>query len=262
MPFGFSARIAFSVFLILALAIALTGLLNQYKHRNFLSELLRDRHALVLEDIRDSIETSLALNLPLDALPGVNATVEANIARDPRILSIEMFDERGRILYTADESLLGDLVSEEWVDAWSAGREPVWARIEKDAHVVGVRVHDSLGREVGSLALRYSREAFDSQVLAMAWRIAGLCAGALVVFAAIGAGLILVFTRGPRERLQTMRETVDGKIPVDESSIDAPSMHFSDTVQAARNSITKAEQTIRQLETEAESQFNRGGATR
>ena len=109
MPFGFSARIAISVFLILALAVALTGLLNHYKHSNFLSELLRDRHALVLEDIRDSIETSLALNLPLDALLGVNTTFEANIVRDPRILSIEMFDEEGKILYSADESLLGDL---------------------------------------------------------------------------------------------------------------------------------------------------------
>ena len=154
------------------------------------------------------------------------------------------------------------MVSEEWVDAWSASREPVWARIENDAHVVGVRVRDSLGRVVGSLALRYSREMFDSQIRAMAWRIAGLCAVSLFVFAAIGAGLILVFTRGPRERLRIMRETVDGNVPEGDFSVDAPSVRFFNTLLAARNSITEAEQNIRQLETEAERQFKTGDAAR
>ena len=209
MRFNLPARVAVNIFLILALAVSLTGLMNHYKYRKFLSDLLRDRHALVLQDIGHSIEASLALGLALDALPGVNSTLQATISRHPRVLSIEMFDEAGTVLYSADESLRGDLVSEEWASAWDAGEEPVWSRVERDAHVVGLRVHNSLGYAVGSLALRYSRAEFDVDVRAMGLRITALCAGVLVVFASLGAGLTLFFTRGLRRRLHAMWAAIE-----------------------------------------------------
>lgn len=253
MRFNLPARVAVNIFLILALAVSLTGLMNHYKYRKFLSDLLRDRHALVLQDIGHSMDASLALGLALDALPGVDSTLQANISRHPRVLSIEMFDEHGTVLYSADESLRGDLVSEEWAAAWNAGDEPVWARVERDAHVVGLRVHDSLGRAVGSLALRYSRAEFDEDVRAMGLRITALCAGVLVVFASLGAGFTVLFTRGLRRRLHSMWAAIDSsREGRPEAGHDAPSSEFAETVDAAQRAIEDATEEIRRIEAETD----------
>ena len=252
MHFNLPARVAVNIFLILALAVSLTGLLNHYKYRKFLSDLLRDRHALVLQEIGHSIEASLSLGLALDSLPGVNSTLQANISRHPRVLSIEMFDEQGTVLYSADESLRGDLVSEEWASAWSQSEEPVWARVERDAHVVGLRVRDTLGRAVGSLALRYSRAEFDDDVRAMGLRIAALCAAVLVVCALAGAGLTLFFMRGLRHRLHAMRAVIEGspEQPAGPGD-DASSTRFAEKVQEAQRAVDAAADEIRRIETES-----------
>ena len=251
MRFNLPARVAVNIFLILALAVSLTGLMNHYKYRKFLSDLLRDRHALVLQDIGHSMEASLALGLALDSLPGVNSTLQANISRHPRVLSIEMFDERGTVLYSADESLRGDLVSEEWASSWNAGDESVWAKVERDAHVVGLRVHNSLGHAVGSLALRYSRAEFDADVRAMGLRITALCAAVLLVFASLGAGLTVFFTRGLRHRLHAMWAAIEAP-PEDRAGLasDASSTHFAQTVEGAQRAVEDAADEIRRIEAE------------
>ena len=253
MRFNLPARVAVNIFLILALAVSLTGLMNHFKYRKVLADLLRDRHALVLQDIGHSIESSLSLGLALNSLPGVNSALQANISRHPRVLSIEFFDEHGIVLYSADESLRGDLVSEDWAGAWNALEESVWARVEKDAHVVGLRVHDSLGRSVGSLALRYSRAEFDEDVQAMGLRIAGLCAGVLVVFASLGAGLTVFFTRGVRRRLHAMRAAIEPSAvpPGVGAASDAPSTHFAETINSAQQAVEGAAAEIRRIEAEA-----------
>ena len=64
--------------------------------------------------------------------------------------------------------------------AWRAARDrDVWSNLERDARVVGVPLRDNLGRDVGSLALRYSREFFDDSVAAQSTRLSLI--GAIVV---------------------------------------------------------------------------------
>ena len=251
MHLNLPTRVAVNIFLILALAVSLTGLMNHYKYRKFLADMLRDRHALVLQDIAHTIESALSLGLAVGALPGVNADLQQTTERHPGVLSIEMFDERGTVLYSSDESLRGDLVSKEWTNAWNTAAEPVWARVEYDAQVVGVRVHDSLGRAVGSLALRYSRAGFDDDVRAMALRIIGLCAAVLFGFAVFGTVLAVVFTRKLRLRLQSMKAAIEEsaeKVPA--SEIDPTSADFAKTAAAARRAVLEATEEIRRIEAE------------
>ena len=143
--------------------------------------------------------------------------MQARIAQDPQILSIEMFDEDGTVLYATDESLRGDLVSEDWTVAWNDDPDgpPVWSRPAPDAHVVGLRVENSLGQPVGSLALRFSRTEFDENVRDMALRIAVLCAAIVVGFVLVGAGLSVFVTRPLRQRLQSLQAPIDPAVKTD-----------------------------------------------
>ena len=251
MHLNLPARVSVNIFLILAFAVSLTGLMNHYKYRKFLSDLLNDRHALVLQDIGHSIEGSLSLGLAVDALPGVDAALQSSISRHSGVLSIELFDDRGTVLYSSDQSLRGDLVSQEWADSWNVPDEPMWARVEHDAHVVGVRVHDSLGRAVGSLALRYSRAEFDSDVRAMALRIVATCAAVLVGFALAGTVLAVIFTRTLRLRLQRMSATLE-HAPQELRDIepDPSSARFAETAATARLAVQEAADEIRRIEAE------------
>ena len=118
--------------------------------------------------------------------------------------------------------------------------------------MVGLRVHNSLGYAVGSLALRYSRAEFDADVRAMGLRITALCAGVLVVFASLGAGLTLFFTRGLRRRLHAMWAAIEA--PSEErvaSAPDASAAHFAETVEEAQRAVKDAEQQIRSIEAES-----------
>ena len=250
MHLNLPARVAVTIFLILTLAVSLTGLLNHYKYRKYLSDLIRDRHALVLQDIGHSIEASLSLGLAVDALPGVNAALQARTLRDPGVLSIEMFDEQGTVVYSSDESLRGDLVSKEWATAWQMADQPVWARVEHDAHVVGLRVNDVLGHAVGSLALRYSRAAFDREVRAMAVRIAGLCALTVLLVSLCGTALAVILTRGLRQRLQRMRLTLEDTPPDPQIESDPRAASLIRTAEAARQAVAGATREIRQIEAE------------
>lgn len=261
--FSLRPRVAASICFILASAVSLTGLLNHYEYRNYLGDLLRDRRALVLQDIGHNIEELLSLGLGLNALPegpdGVNADMQARIAQDPQILSIEMFDEDGTVLYSNDESLRGDLVSEDWAAAWNAG-PPVWSRLEQDAHVVGLRVVNSLGLPVGSLALRFARDEFDENVRDMALRIAVLCAAIVVGFVLLGAGLSVFVTRPLRQRLQALQAPIDPAVKTDAATEpDHLAVRFAETTSAAQQALDDGAREIRRIERETGQQLGAGG---
>ena len=194
-------RAALTIVFILTLAVAMTGILSLYQLRSFSNEFLRDKMVLVLAPVRESMETSLALGLPLRALPGAQRAVRNTLAADSQILSVEFFAPDGNILYSSDESLLGDLVAEEWTLEWDVGDDPFWTREERDAKVIGLRVEDALGVEVGSLALRYSRAAFDDRIREIGLRIGAASAAVLLLLATLGAWLSFRLTGGIRDLL-------------------------------------------------------------
>lgn len=256
--FSLRPRVAASICFILASAVSLTGLLNLYEYRKYLREVLRDRHALVLQDIGHNMEAKLAIGQALGAVHGVDADMQASIAQDPQILSIEMFDDEGKVLYATDESLRGDLVSEDWAATWNAD-DRIWSRVEADAHVVGLRVENSLGQAVGSLALRFSSAEFDDNVRAMAVRIAVLCAAIVVGFVLVGAGLSVFVTRPLRQRLQALQAPIDPDVKADaETEPDPFAVRFAETTAAAQQAVADAAGEIRRIEREAGQQLSAG----
>ena len=255
MGFSLPVRAALTIAFLLTVAVVMTGILSLYQLRSFSNEFLRDRMVLVLDGIRDSMEASLAIGLPLDALPGVDRQIHGSVTRDPQILSIEFFDHEGSIHYSSDETLLGDLVSEEWAADWDVGDNPFWTREERDAKVVGLRVRDALGIDIGSLALRYSRAAFEAPIADMALRISIVSIVVVLVFGGIGAWLSYRLMGGISSILVVTRKLVEGggvEAGRDlERVFDVP-RKFADTARRAMESVEQAKTEIRDIEEGAE----------
>ncbi len=210
MGFGLATRITLALVVILAAGVAIMTLLSAQMYERTLSAFLNSRFEFELNDLRQRIESQADLGIELPDIQGVREELGEYLHSDAQILSIEVFDENGVVLFSTDPSFVGDLVTQEWISAWRASRsQGVWSNLDRDARVVGAALRDNLGREVGSLALRYSRDFFDDSVTAQSTRL--LLVGALVVVGmvpliVVGATLLL---RGLRGELRRLRESVE-----------------------------------------------------
>ena len=210
MAFGLATRITFALVAILAAGVVLMTVLSAHMFERTLSDFLNSRFEFELNDVRQRIETQIDLGIELGDLQSVPEELEEYLHADEQILTIEVFDETGTVLFSTDPSFVGDLVTEEWVTAWrtSRGRD-VWSNLERDARVVGVPLRDNLGREVGSLALRYSRGFFDDSVAAQStrlWLIGAVVVLGMAPLTVLGA---MVLLRGLRGELRDLSESMD-----------------------------------------------------
>lgn len=200
MTSGLATRIAMVLAVILVASIATTTLLSVHKYERTLADFLNSRLTFVVSDARARIQTQMDLGLPLTDLQGVSEALQEYLEVDSQILSIEVFDEFGAVLFSTDPSLIGDLVAENWVNAWrsSLGRNS-WFELEQDAGVVGVPLRNNLSQEVGSLALRYSREFLDRSVADQASRLSFISVAVVLGIAPLCVlGAILLLRRPTR----------------------------------------------------------------
>ena len=259
MPFGLALRITLTVVAILGVGLAMTVTLSVHMFERTLTDFLSSRFEFQLNDIRRRLETQLDLGIEFPDLQGVPEELDQYLRADEQILSIEVFDETGIVLFSTDPSFVGDLVTEEWVSSWRTSRSRgVWSSLERDARVVGVPLRDNLGREVGSLALRYSRDFFDASVLTQASRL--LIIGAVVVLVLIPLSILgaLLLLRGLRDELQTLRRAMDDVAnqrrsgsALEQAQADHPELAaFAATALVAHDTIDAAIGEIRRLDEE------------
>lgn len=216
MKLGFTSRISIMLACILMAGVAMTTGLSLDKFRRTHTDLLTSRFQFVVNDIRHRIETQMDLGLALPTLQDVSEELVVYQSNDETILSIEVFDETGAVLFSTDPSFIGDLVSENWVLAWRTSKNlQLWSLLEKDAGVVGVSIQNNLNQNVGSLALRYSRELLDLSVANQAERllVIGLVvAGVMALISLMGCVFLLRRTIGDLKNMtQAMKDIMNRK---------------------------------------------------
>ena len=257
---GFASRIAIVLAVILGAGAAMTGVLSIHKFERTFADLLTSRFQFVVNDVRQRIETQMDLGLALVNLENVTEELEAYLRNDEQILSIEVFEETGTVLFSTDPSFVGDLVSEDWVIAWRTNRgKTLWSALENDAGVVGVPLRNNLNQDVGSLALRYSREFLDHSVSEQIERL-------LLVGVAIGIIMVLLsffgcaaLLRSASQDLKIMGSAMEdiSKRNKDSTALQKTlARHpefvaFSDSVISAQDTLDSATKEIRQLDEEA-----------
>ena len=257
MKFGFTSRIAIMLALILVAGVAMTTGLSLDKFQRTNADLLTSRFQFVANDLRDRIETQMDLGLALSTLQDVSEELEAYRSNDDAILSIEVFDEDGSVLFSTDPSFIGDLVSENWVREWRANiNSNLWSLLEQDAGVVGVPIQNNLNQNVGSLALRYSREFLDVSAANQKDRL--MLAGLIVAFVMALLGFVgcVILLRSTIKDLksitQAMTDITDSK-PNSEMLKKTIENHpefqaFSSSALNAKNSLNEARANIIKLD--------------
>ncbi len=209
MIFGFAFRIALILVPILIIGIIVSSALSLYNFGQTFSNLLDSRFEFVTSEVRDNVQSQMDLGLPLENLE-IAEVLEQYTLDDQRILTIEVFDERGVVLHSSDASSVGDIIPDEWLSLSRLHSDSSsWSTQEVDAGVVGTVINNNLGQNVGSLVLRYSRDYLDQMVYSQALRqltVNSIAAGITLLVGLIGAMLLL--HRTGRD-LRLMAETMN-----------------------------------------------------
>ena len=259
MAFGLATQLTLALAAILAAGVAMTATLSQHMFERTLADFLTSRFEFELNDIRQRVQTQMDLGIALAELQSIPDELEEYRRADEQILTIEIFDETGIVLFSTDPSFVGDLITEGWVTAWRASRgQEVWSDLQRDARVVGVPLRDNLGRDVGSLALRYSRDFFDDTVAEQTARL--VIVGAVVVLGMAPLSILgaMFMLRGLRGELRGLCDSLDevtnhqsdgpalGRTRADHAELAA----FASTALAAHDDIDAAIKEIRRLDEE------------
>ncbi len=260
MRFGLAIRVAVAMAVILVVGVVTTGVLSIQKFETTLADLLNSRFQFVVGDIRDRIEVRMDLGLALNDLEGVSEELEEYLREDRDILSMEVFDESGTVLFSSDISLVGDLVSEQTVETWRENRgKDWWSRLQIDAGLVGVPIRNNLSQDVGSLVLRFSREFLDSSIANQTQRLlyfGGIVVLAMIVLSVIGVALLL--RRSTRDLYymgMAIDDIAENHREIDQARLDQIEHDafpgFSKAVLRAHEDLGSATEEIRKLDEEA-----------
>lgn len=165
----------------------------------WLSALGRDSAALresrfqfSLSSVRNSLEGQLQLGLLLQGLPGAQSLIDRRRAEERDILSIDVFDDTGRILFSTDRGGVAATLPQAWVAPCLNARQTSWHGQDDVGAVQCTALVNAFDKTAGGVVLRY-RIADRSEVLSTLlrrwhagiglWLVLVLAAGAVGWFA-------------------------------------------------------------------------------
>jgi hypothetical protein len=106
----------YAIFLFVALVVALAGSMSAWRFAadDELDRYREDRFRFSLSNVQSALESGLRLGFAASDLPGAQDLIDRVRARQPAILSIDVFDDDGRVLFTTDPAGLGATVPLAW----------------------------------------------------------------------------------------------------------------------------------------------------
>ncbi|HEY4083696.1 MAG TPA: hypothetical protein VGM81_23660 [Burkholderiaceae bacterium] len=141
--------------LVALFGIGMCAFLNYFKFRSALETAAASSMAVPASSVREGLEASLALGLPLNGANEAPALLAREKLADPAIAEISVFDEQGRILFSTEAGRVGAQLESNWLQRAqsSSGR---WQLGLEDQAVLGLPLHNSFDLRLGEVAVRYS----------------------------------------------------------------------------------------------------------
>jgi len=183
---------------LLAFAVALLLFLNYAKFGATLENRERARHALLADHLAKTLDARLALGLPLERTPLLQATLSRELAYDPRLHAIAAFDADGvlRVLGGKGQPAL-------WQAACQALERDSRMPSQNDAGSLALALHNDFGVKAGCLVMEYDLRGTQRQsraAVAAVWPVALLTLLAALVLLAMLAPRMVRQNLGHPER--------------------------------------------------------------
>ena len=163
-----SSKALVSMILVLLIVMGLIFMMSYFKFQTTLATLIQNRLTVISITMGESIESAIDLGLGL----GEIRTAEEVIARakrdDPGIVSIQIFDDKGQILYSTQKEMAGTNVPSYVLQAPEQSDGRAWRLDRGNYFINGVSVLNSFDQMIGGIVLTYSKDAYNTKVAALA----------------------------------------------------------------------------------------------
>ncbi len=249
-----TSRMSVMLVAVLGIGLIITAMLITDRFQRALMRLSTSHYAFAIDQIRQYTETNLTFGIALADQKNVGQEISKLRQAYQQILSVEIFDTEGIVLFSTDPSFTGALVSEKWQQL-SRSQQPVWDTSERGVGVVGGPVHIN-SEHIGSIVIRYTWSVLDQQVSEQVYYMAIASAIIVVVVAiviALGSIYLLRDTRADisdlREALNDVDKGRDTGGALDKASTAYPEVaNFATTAFGLQHDVDVAIDEIRRLD--------------
>ncbi|NUU03315.1 hypothetical protein [Herbaspirillum robiniae] len=145
--------LALSCALLLALGAGVLGWLATLEQRG--AALREGRFEFSLNTIRSGVEAGLQVGLLLPDLPGAQQLIEQSRSQERVILSIDIFDAQGHIVFTTDSGGVGAVIPAAWRAPCLTRARGNWSGVDEEGRLVCGAVINGFDQVAGGVALRY-----------------------------------------------------------------------------------------------------------
>lgn len=181
-------------------AVGMAGFLNFFKYRSNADSMLRDRLVVTGNAIESNIQALLALGLQFSDLGTLPGTLERERATDDLIMSIEIFDVDGKMLYSTDRLRASRQVAPAWMAAARQAKGADWFVKDGTESAAATGIQNNFGVLIGWVALRYSEDQVKAGTNAVARNIAVTTFAVFLAAAAVASmALLMLMNRLARE---------------------------------------------------------------
>jgi hypothetical protein len=162
--------------------------------RDQVEDLRSERFRFSLLHVKSVLEAGLRLGNTTADLPGAEGLIQAVRDRQPDILSIDIYDAQGDVLFSTDPGGLGLKLPAAWSQAClrTDGGNP-WTDQDADGGVQCVGLVNAFGQAAGGVLLRHRWSAGAAQGLTLPtdWPLLAAAVAALVLVTGVaGAALV------------------------------------------------------------------------
>lgn len=214
-----------SLALLLTLAAAVFGWVATLEQRGAM--LRESRFQYSLNSVRSSLESGLQLGLLLPDLPAAQELIEQNRMQERVILSIDVFDPEGRIVFTTDNGGVGAAIPRAWLGPCLSrarnrdGDNPNWSSQDDEGRLLCGPLVNGYEQVAGGVVLRYrlSDRASTLGLLGNYWPAALALLLGVGVLGSLAGWLIL---RRTERRLTHQTEAIAGLHPARNDTLTGP----------------------------------------
>ena len=167
---GLSLRVKISIMIIMILAFALllNVFLNFFNFEKNYSNIVYSRFFVIAKDLQNTAEYGLGLGLSLPELKNLQEVINGITSEHKDIVSITIFNDKGRVIFHTNPEEVNKGVSSKWVDKLKEmDKEAISRFTHNDTFVIVLPLMNTFNIKVGALALSFSKSHIEIPVKRM-----------------------------------------------------------------------------------------------
>jgi len=222
---------------LLLFVMSLLFMLSYFKFQTILTNLIANRLGATSPTIYESIEGAIDLGLGLGEIPNTESVISWVQQKNPGILSIDIFNNRGTILYSTRKKSVKHAVAPHILEILKTAEGHTFQR-ESDANFLSAfKLLNNYNQRVGGGLITYSKDVYNSQVINFRNSLFLKSALIFIAFSILASIGIMIAFRGLSKYLKSI-ETSHDKIRDSEAA--GENVCFIDTTGLAAEASENA----------------------